>query len=161
MASDARSARTCAIFVARQPSSGQPSGSQTNPYVPKNQLEARSLPYNSYFKNPDSGEIGQKLPATQQPATQPPAGQKTSDVDYSDQGQDQSGSAGIPPPTQVQPNQLASLVPPVGQPGVRPDMNTGVGLDQTAGAAPQDMGSQSLADAITKARLVNNFQGMA
>jgi hypothetical protein len=115
-------------FPSANPNSGQPAGTEVNPYKPSNQLEARSLPYNSFFVDPNSGQVGQKLPEEKQP----PPEKQTSQVDTGNQGGqlaigDQSGE---PPP---------------------PNMATGVGLDQTGGAVP-DVGSASLADAIARAK---------
>jgi hypothetical protein len=125
-------------FPAANPNSGQPAGTQVNPYKPSNQLEARSLPYNSFFVDPATGQVGQKLPEEKVP----PTGQKTSQVDTGDQGQ-QVASADLSQPDQQKPN-----------------MATGVGLDQTGGAMP-DVGSQSLADAIARARAQDQLQGVS
>jgi hypothetical protein len=136
-------------FPSANPNSGQPGGTEVNPYKPSNQLEARSLPYNSYFIDPSTGQVGQKLPE----AKQPPTGQKTSQVDTGDQGQlaqqssDTAGGLG-----------LASGSP--APPPVPADLSIGVGLDQTGGAVP-DTGSQSLADAIARARAQDQLQGVA
>jgi hypothetical protein len=124
-------------FPSANPNSGQPAGTEVNPYKPSNQLEARSLPYNSFFVDPQSGQVGQKLPEEKQP----PPEKQTSQIDTGDQGGqlalgDQSGE---PPP---------------------PDMATGVGLDQTGGAVP-DVGSGSLADAIARARAQDQLQNLA
>jgi hypothetical protein len=123
-------------FPSANPNSGKPGGTEVNPYKPANQLEARSLPYNSFFVDPTTGQIGQKLPEDKQP----PPEKKTSQVDTGDQG-----------------GQLAladqSVQPP-------PDMATGVGLDQTDGAVP-DVGSGSLADAIARARAQDQLQNLA
>jgi hypothetical protein len=127
-------------FPSANPNSGQPAGTEVNPYKPANQLEARSLPYNSFFVDPNSGQVGQKLPEEKQA----PTGQKTSQVDTGDQGgQLATGDTG---------DQGAQLA--IGDQSVQPpppDMSTGVGLDQTGGAVP-DVGSGSLADAIARAK---------
>jgi hypothetical protein len=125
-------------FPSANPNSGQPAGTQVNPYKPSNQLEARSLPYNSFFVDPTTGQTGQKLPEGKTPTTE----QKTSQIDTGDQGQ---GLAS------------ADITQPAGPP---PDMTTGVGLDQTGGAVP-DVGSGSLADAIARARAQDQLQALA
>lgn len=158
-------------ITTANPNSTQPAGSQANPFVPKSQIEARSIPYNSFMKDPTTGQIGQKLPPQAPQANQPaqpnqPQGNQqpatSSAVDFSG-GNNQQVASNQPSSLPPTPN-IPTLVPPVGQPSMqRPDLSTGVGLDQsaTAAAAPQDQGSQQLADAIAKARLVAGFQGMA
>src|SRR4029077_2168432 len=115
-------------FPSANPNSGQPSGTEVNPYKPSNQLEARSLPYNSFFVDPNSGQVGQKLPEEKQP----PPEKQTSQVDTGDQGGQLAlgDQAGEPPP---------------------PDMATGVGSDETGEAMP-DTGADTLADAIKRAQ---------
>jgi hypothetical protein len=135
-------------FPSANPNSGKAAGTQENPYTPTNQLEARSLPYNSFFVDPNTGQIGQKLPE----GKQPPTDQKTSQVDTGDQGgQLASGDTGD------QGDQLALNDQSVQSPP--PDMATGVGLDQTGGAVP-DVGSGSLADAIKRAQAQNQLQAL-
>lgn len=70
-------------FPTANPNSGKPAGSETNPYKPSNQLEARSLPYNSFFVDPGTGQIGQKLP--EEKATTGPA-PKTTQTDTGETG---------------------------------------------------------------------------
>jgi hypothetical protein len=124
-------------FPSANPNSGQPAGSEVNPFKPANQLEARSLPYNSFFVDPNSGQVGQKLPEEKQP----PPEKQTSQVDTGDQGgQLAIGDQSVQPPP--------------------PNMATGVGLDQTGGAVP-DVGSASLADAIARAKAQDQLQGLA
>jgi hypothetical protein len=125
-------------FPSANPNSGQPAGTEVNPYKPSNQLEARSLPYNKFFVDPNTGQVGQKLPEEKQA----PQEKQTSQVDTGDQGQ-LASSADL-----TQPDQLP------------PDMATGVGLDQTGGAVP-DVGSQSLADAIARARVQDQLKAAA
>jgi hypothetical protein len=136
-------------FPSANPNSGQPPGTEVNPYKPSNQLEARSLPYNSFFVDPNSGQVGQKLPEEKQPAPE----KQTSQVDTGDQG----GQLAIGD-TGDQGGQLA--IGDLTQPQQRSDMATGVGLDQTGGAVP-DVGSQSLADAIARAKAQDQLQGLA
>jgi hypothetical protein len=137
-------------FPSANPNSGQPAGSQVNPFKPANQLEARSLPYNKFFIDPNTGQVGQKLPEDKQ---QPPAGQKTSQVDTGDQGQQvadttqpdqgqQVADTGDQGP-QGPPPALAALVP-----GSTPG-SFDLGQLPVAGGLPQDT---VLADAIKRAQ---------
>ena len=57
----------------QNPNSGQPGGSQVNPFVPKSNLEVRSLPYGSYMIDPQSGQL--TIKNRPQQGNQPPAGQ--------------------------------------------------------------------------------------
>jgi len=77
--------------AGQNPNSGQPGGSQVNPFAPKSNLEVRSLPYGSYMIDPQSGQLtikqrpsqGSQAPAqaNQAPAQQQaaPATEQASD----------------------------------------------------------------------------------
>jgi|SRR5215469_6647409 len=59
--------------AGQNPNSGQPGGSQVNPFVPKSNLEVRSLPYGTYMIDPQSGQL--TIKNRPQQGNQPPAGQ--------------------------------------------------------------------------------------
>ncbi len=158
-------------FPSANPTSGQPGGTEVNPYKPVNQLEARSLPYKSFFIDPTTNQVGQKLPEDK---AAPPAGQKTSQADTGDQGQGLADVTQPQQPIQAQqpanlgdaiaqsraadqlrgaaipaqpPPQLAALTPP-STPG-----SFDLGQPPTGGL-PQDT---ALADAIARARTQNQL----
>lgn len=159
-------------FPSANPTSGQPGGTEVNPYKPANQLEARSLPYRSFFIDPTTNQVGQKLPEDK---AAPPAGQKTSQADTGDQGQGLADVTQPQQPIQAQqaqanlqdaiaqsraadqlrgaaipaqpPPQLAALTPP-STPG-----SFDLGQPPTGGL-PQDT---ALADAIARARTQNQL----
>jgi hypothetical protein len=149
-------------FPSANPNSGQPGGTEVNPYKPSNQLEARSLPYKSFFIDPTTGQVGQKLPEEKQA----PAGQKTSQADTGDQGQQVADTT---QPDQGQ--QLANAMPqpvapqgPQGPPpalaGLAPGSTPGsfdLGQPPTGGL-PQDT---DLADAIARARAQDQLTAAA
>jgi hypothetical protein len=144
-------------FPSANPNSGQPAGTEINPYKPSNQLEARSLPYNKFFIDPNSGQIGQKLPEEKQPSPE----KKTSQADTGDQGTNLALYTG--PEQPITPNKIPgpAPMPSGGTPPEPPADFRLAGL--TPGSAPGsfDLGQSptgglpqdtALADAIARAR---------
>jgi len=137
-------------FPSVNPNSGQPGGTEVNPYKPANQLEARSLPYKSFFVDPATGQVGQKLPEEKQTA---PTGQKTSQT--SDQGQ---GLADVTAPTDI-PQQPAIQAQPPPQLAALTPGNAPAAFDLGQQQSPAGgLPDTDLANAIAQARTANQLR---
>jgi hypothetical protein len=99
----------------QNPNSGQPGGSQINPFVPKTNLEVRSLPYGSYMIDPQSGQLtikqrpaqGNQQPAqTAQPSEQT-SDQTTEQAAQPDDTTETTDASASSDQTAAQPDQLA------------------------------------------------------
>jgi len=107
----------------QNPNSGQPGGSQVNPFVPKDNLEVRSLPYGSYMIDPQTGQLtikqrpaqgtGQQQPA-QTTAQQP--SEQTSDQ-TTDQAQAPDDTTEAPDDTTASADQVAASPDQLAQAG--------------------------------------------
>jgi len=108
--------------AGQNPNSGQPGGSQINPFVPKSNLEVRSLPYGSYMIDPHSGQLTIKNRPTQanqssvqQPAqaAEQPSDQSEAETeaeqpdDTTEQAEQPDDTTASADQTTAQPNQVA------------------------------------------------------
>lgn len=134
------------------PQSGQPAGTETNPYKPGDNLGLRALPYNSYVIDPQTGQTVQKLPLPKQPQ----GGQPQTQAPQTGQAQELSD---------VIPDDLTSASPDVSAQGTpqlagmtAPNTSSSFDLGQPTGGVSQDT---SLADAIRQAGIANQLRGIA